>query len=115
NPAAEERLDVPTLAAVQRAVASIPGRAVVFFHYRYGDSVHEEPVYNVDVANPDDARVVRAQDLGPMENIKLYDYYHRRQPDRTFYRFDRHARTLTRIDPEAEYHAAIATSRPSGL
>ena len=46
-----------------------------------------EMVYNVDVAWPDDAPIVRARDLGP-RNAELVDYYGRVQPERTIYKFD---------------------------
>ena len=67
--------------------------AVVLFTYRPGDNVIEEPVYNTDVAWPDDAPVIRAHDLGP-RNSEIFRYYARLQPQRTFYRFDRAAGTL---------------------
>lgn len=116
NPSVTEQYDYPTLKRANELLAGIPGRAVVFFRYRGGQNVHEEPVYNLESAVIDDNRVVRAQDLGPLENVRLYDYYRRTQPDRVFYRFDRATRTLTRIDPRAEYEAAkVAQTRPSGL
>jgi hypothetical protein len=71
--------------AVQAALAPIPGRAVVLFHYRPGSN---DPVYNVDVAWPDDARVIRVNDLGPDADAKLVAYYAARQPDRVFYLYD---------------------------
>src|SRR5205823_4623615 len=51
-------------------------------------NVEEEPVYNTDVAWPDDAPVVRAQDLG-VRDLELAEYYEARQPQREFYLFDR--------------------------
>src|SRR5205823_23719 len=69
NPAVTEQYASPTLQAVEQELAKIPGRAVVFFRYRHGDNVHEEPVYNIDAADIDSNRIVRAQDLGPRENI----------------------------------------------
>ena len=53
-----------------------------------GHSVDWFPVYNDGVAWPDDARVVRANDLGDNQNWKLYDYYARIQPDRRFYVYE---------------------------
>ena len=74
---------------VARALANLPHKpAVVLFHYSAEANVHEEPVYNTDVAWPDDAPVIRAHDLGP-RNVEIFRYYAARQPDRFFYRFDR--------------------------
>jgi hypothetical protein len=47
------------------------------------------PVFNDDVAWPDDARVIRVSDLGENQNWKLYDYYAAVQPEREFYAYDR--------------------------
>ncbi len=49
----------------------------------------EEPVYNWDVALPDDAKIIRAHDLGAAKNQELFDYYAQRDPDRNVYVFDR--------------------------
>jgi hypothetical protein len=46
---------------------------------------------------PDDARIIRAHDLGPERNRELFRYYAQRQPQRTVYRFDRMTATLTRL------------------
>jgi hypothetical protein len=62
--------------------------AVVLFHFARDSNPHEEPVYNVDVARPDDALVIRAHDLGA-KNIELFDYYAEHQPDRAIYLYDR--------------------------
>jgi hypothetical protein len=66
--------------------------AVVLF--RFDPSIcsfHQEPVYNVDTAWPDDAPVVRAHDLYMPQDAKLVEYYAQRQPDRVFYIYDRGA------------------------
>lgn len=62
--------------------------AVVLFTYHPGGKFFEEPVYNTNVAWPDDAPVIRAHDLGDDRNREIYAYYARTQPDRMFYRFD---------------------------
>jgi hypothetical protein len=67
--------------------------AIVLFRYRKGDNTNEEPVYNVDVAWPDDAAIIRAHDLGE-RNRELFAYYAARQPQRTVYLYDRAARRL---------------------
>ena len=63
--------------------------AVVLFAYQPGGNFREEPVYNTDVAWPDDATIIRAHDLGKVRNQAIFDYYARTQPERTFYSFDR--------------------------
>lgn len=69
--------------------------AVVLFRYQSGGTdLHEEPVYNLDVAWPDDAPVIRAQDRGT-DNRRIFDYYARHQPQRFFYRYDRTTTELT--------------------
>jgi hypothetical protein len=88
---------MPTLDAVENQLSPISGRALVFFTYRTGQNTHEEPVFNVDVADIDSARIVRAHDLGPSENMKLIRYYARLQPDRQVYVFDRTDLSLKRL------------------
>ncbi|MGA3067800.1 MAG: glycosyltransferase family 39 protein [Tepidisphaeraceae bacterium] len=65
-------------------------------------SYHDEPAYNDTVAFPDEAMIIRARDLGPKEDQKLFAYYAQRQPDRVVYLYDRGAigenrRPLTRL------------------
>jgi hypothetical protein len=62
--------------------------AVILFRYHLGDNYFEEPVYNTDVAWPDDAPIIRAHDLGPRRDREIIDYYAARHPPRTFYLFD---------------------------
>ena len=68
--------------------------AVVLFRYHPGGmlwSVPEfiqEPVYNVDVAWPDEAPIIRAHDLGPVRNREIFGYYAKTQPDRVFWSLD---------------------------
>ena len=68
--------------------------AVVLFRYHPGGmlwSVPEfiqEPVYNVDVAWPDEAPIIRAHDLGPVRNREIFSYYAKTQPDRVFWSLD---------------------------
>ena len=69
--------------------------AVVLFRYESGKTdVHEEPVFNIDTAWPDDAPVIRAHDLGP-ENHRIFEYYAQHGPPRFFYRYDRTTTELT--------------------
>ncbi|MEO6436334.1 MAG: hypothetical protein ABIP55_11330 [Tepidisphaeraceae bacterium] len=81
-----------------------------------GDDVDEEPVYNVDVVNPDDAPIIRAHDLGVEPDRVLFDYYAKRQPDRTVYLFDRKSRQFVRLGNVAELARRLGeavTSQPS--
>jgi hypothetical protein len=64
------------------------GKPAVMLFRRSGElSLEAEPVYNLDVAWPDDAKVIRAHDRG-RENWRIFQYYARHGPDRAFYRFD---------------------------
>ena len=67
--------------------------AVVLFRRGQADNFFEEPVYNTDVAWPDDAPIIRAHDLG-VRNGEIIRYYAARQPDRVFYLFDVSTRTM---------------------
>ena len=77
------------------------GRALVLFHYSRQRPIDQEPVYNSTVAWPDDARIIRAQDLGP-RNRKLYEYYAKIQPDREVFLFDEASRRYIRLGNVAE-------------
>jgi len=84
--------------------------AIILFRYTPGDNTNEEPVYNVDVVNPDDAPIIRAHDLGPERNRKLFEYYAKRQPQRHVYLFDRRTRTLTPLGKVTDLVSKPATS-----
>jgi hypothetical protein len=62
--------------------------AVFLFRYHPGDNFFEEPVYNTDVAWPDDAEIIRAHDLGPERDREIVAYYAAQKPSRQFYLFD---------------------------
>jgi hypothetical protein len=122
--AKEHLIDVPFLADINRSLADLPYRpAVVLFKYVpkttdengkdvYHADVFEEPVYNVDSASPDDAEIVRANDLGDERNREIFAYYAAREPQRFFYSYDRSrpgsltplgwARDLARRSPNGE-------------
>jgi len=83
--ARDEFMPAGTLRSIDATLASLPHRpAIVLFHFSPGDPVDLEPAYNADVAWPDDAPVIRAHDRGD-ENVKLFQYYSHRQPDRWVY------------------------------
>ena len=91
----DELFDAPLIADVDRQLATIAHRpAVVLFAYDPRRNTNEEPVYNADVAWPDDAPIVRAHDLGPARAAQLFAYYAARQPGRFAYRYDERTRTL---------------------
>ena len=102
----DEPYRTPLLDRVESALATIPAPAVVFFHFTPGGNVHEEPVYNLATANPDDAPIIRAQDLGP-RNGELIRYYALRQPDRTFYAMDRRTGRIARLGNPIEAAAIL--------
>jgi hypothetical protein len=85
----DEAYALPTVTLAQGPLReAVHAPAVILFRYRPGLSPDDEPVYNSDVAWPDDAAVVRAHDLG-QRNAELFRYYADRQPARRFYLFDR--------------------------
>ena len=89
-------MQAPYLADVNAKLAELEHKpAVVLFRYRSGGTdIHEEPVYNLDVAQPDEAPVIRAQDRGT-DNRRIFEYFARHQPERFFYRYDRTTTELT--------------------
>jgi len=72
-------------------------------------NVTYEPVYNWQVVWPDDARVVRAHDLGAQRDLELYRYYAQREPARRVYRYDLKDRSLVFLGTAGEL-AALGTS-----
>jgi 4-amino-4-deoxy-L-arabinose transferase-like glycosyltransferase len=87
--------------------------AVVLFRYDSGKTdVHEEPVFNIDSASPDEAAVVRAHDRGP-ENHRIFEYYANREPRRYFYLYDRARAELTPLG-WAKDLAAASIPNPGG-
>jgi len=92
---------------------SVTAPAVVLFTYHPGGKDYvEEPVYNTDVAWPDDAQIIRAHDLGP-RNHEIFEYFARTQPNRTFYRFDYDLLAKEKKDPLVKLGTAkeLAQSR----
>jgi len=83
----DDMFDAPLLHAVDAELSGLTEPSVVLFAYSPARNVDEEPVYNADVAWPDDARIIRAHDLGD-QNSEIFRYYADRQPLRRFYRFD---------------------------
>jgi hypothetical protein len=102
NPSAIWRWPTPLLDDVRRKLAHLPHMpAVVLFRYDPRKTFDEEPVYNTDVAWPDDAAVIRAHDLGEA-NVAIARYYAERQPGRYFYRYDNATGQLEALGSAAE-------------
>jgi predicted PurR-regulated permease PerM len=72
--------------AIQRALAEVPGKQLVFVRYWSQHIFQQEWVYNA--ADVDGARIVWARDLGADENDKLRRYY----PDRAAWLLEPDAR-----------------------
>jgi hypothetical protein len=91
------------LAKVNQTLATIPRdqRAVVLFTFDPQRDISTEPVYNIDVAYPDEARIVRAHDLGPRDG-EIIRYYAARQPGRVFYRYEESSGKLILLGPAAD-------------
>jgi 4-amino-4-deoxy-L-arabinose transferase-like glycosyltransferase len=76
------------LKQIREACSQLTAPSIVLFPFdRSTTALDDYPVFNDDVAWPDDARVVRVNDLGEAEDRKLYAYYARIQPDRSVYVF----------------------------
>jgi hypothetical protein len=91
----------PLLTAVDAKLAGISGPSIVLFTYSPARDIAEEPVYNADVAWPDEARIIRAHDLGA-RNREIFRYYADRQPQRRVYRFDESDYSLQYIGTAGE-------------
>jgi hypothetical protein len=115
NPSRRDQwFDAPLLRTVDRDLAGIERKpAIVLFKYDPERMVHEEPVYNVETAWPDDATVIRAHDLGA-ENGRLFEYYAKRSPERAVYRFDEGDEKLEYLGMVTELARGAGTRPASG-
>jgi hypothetical protein len=102
----EDWYRVPELREIDyRLATEVIGPAVVFVSPPGGDAPPEaEAVYNLGVARPDDAHVIRAHDLAA-RNTRLVAYYAERDPDRRVYHYHRRTRTATFLGTAAEVNA----------
>jgi len=97
--------------------------ALVLYHYEPGVyasglvNFHDEPVYNVDVAWPDDAPIIRAHDLGARDP-QIIDYYAQIQPDRNVYLVNRADLKVIYLgmagDVSRKLHANTSSGHPLG-
>jgi hypothetical protein len=85
--------------------------AVVLFRRSARESFFEEPVYNTDVAWPDDAPIIRAHDLGARDG-EIIRYYAQRQPQRMFYLFDVASRQLIPLGKAAVLRDELDRGKP---
>jgi hypothetical protein len=100
------------LKSIDQAIATLPRKpAVVLVRWQSNGNMDEEVVFNADVAWPDDAAVVRAQDLSAEQNRRLIAHYAARQPGRMFYRFEPVSGELVELG-RADTLAAAASTRP---
>jgi Dolichyl-phosphate-mannose-protein mannosyltransferase len=106
----DQYFETPELEAIDAILSrQVSPPAVVMFHFnknalidgrRITDDANVGPVFNSDVAWPDDAPIIRAHDLNADvsnvgkpgdRNVPLYEYYLRVDPNRVFYLYDRGA------------------------
>lgn len=110
----DETFHSPMLATLHAQLPElVQTPAVVLFRYRTGDNIIEEPVYNNDAAWPDDQPIVKAHDLGDARNVEIARYYATRQPERTFYLFDRAEGKLTPLGSARAYLAKLEAAAPA--
>jgi hypothetical protein len=96
---------------LRRDLAPVRPPAVVLFQPHRAMNMHLEPVYNDTVAWPDDAGIVKAQNLG-REDVRLFDYYARHQPDRTVWLYDRGSGKLTNMGNVADLARRFPVTQP---
>jgi hypothetical protein len=105
----------PVMTAVhERLPHMVQAPAVVLFPFRRSDNPHEEPVYNVDVAWPDDAPIIHAQHLGLERDREIAAYYAKTQPDRNFYVFDRRDYSVHSFGKAKDFLAYLTTRLAGG-
>jgi hypothetical protein len=91
---------------IDRQLAILRPPCVVLFRFSPGCDALAEPVFNTDVAWPDDAPIIRAHDKGDAADQRIFRYYAKRSPDLAFYSFDRVAATT---DRDALHYLGTAT------
>ncbi len=101
----------PLVRAFERSV--IEPRTILLVRSGPTNVPQWEVVYNVNTAWPDDAKVIRAHDLGREKNRELFRYYAERQPDRFVYRYDRALGQFIRLGNVVELAETSATKGDS--
>src|SRR5690606_26263413 len=108
-------LDVSELRRIDETLRRLPHKpAIVLFRWHPRLNPHVEPVYNTDVAWPDDALVIRAHDLGE-KNVELIEYYVRTQPQRHLYLLDRGRGRLWYFGSVADVLDGMRRQEASGI
>jgi hypothetical protein len=104
NPAARDwQIDTNVLALADSAERSIADRpALLLIRYTPGANFHQEPVYNLHTAALKDNPVLRAHDLGPELNDKLFRALLDLGQDRHVHLLDRRRATLTPLGRVSE-------------
>jgi hypothetical protein len=94
-----------------RLPAQLHGPAVVIVRFRPYNNPHQEVVFNTDTAWPDDAAIIKAQDLGPARDAEIIRYYAHVQPGRRMYLLDRGLAELSPVylGTAAELNARLPT------
>jgi hypothetical protein len=89
-----------TWIGIESKLRDITEPAVVLFHFDSSNAARwvfeTDPVYNAQTSCPDDARIIRANDLGE-RNGELFAYYAQRQPERAIYRCEESTGRLDRL------------------
>ena len=99
------------LRRIDAAVESLQPPALVFITPPPGDKPKEfNATFNLGVAYPDDAKIVRAHDLG-VRNLELIRHYAERQPSRRVYHLDVRAMQATPLGTAADLAAEPAAAR----
>lgn len=129
----DQYFETPELEQINQVLSrEVSPPAVVMFHFNRDTIINGqkvtndpslEPVFNSDVAWPDDAAIIRAHDLNPDVSAvgkpgdrdrPLYEYYARIDPKRVFYLYDRSGATrLRRLGMGAEMALATRPDPPN--
>jgi hypothetical protein len=97
----DDTLVFPALRLNNQLPSIVETPALVLYRFTgTSENTDDEPVYNVDVAWPDHASIVRAHDRGPEQNRRLFRHYAQHQSDRRVYLIDRARVTEPGYQPE---------------
>jgi 4-amino-4-deoxy-L-arabinose transferase-like glycosyltransferase len=98
----DDLFDATLTQHINQQLAQIRSPAIVLFRFSANHNLNEAPVYNPDVAWPDDAMVIRAHDRGATLNQHLFRYYAARQPARQMYLYNEQDGSLHPLAPVAK-------------